>query len=394
MAYTIESAPRGAHPPARTSARRGPRGIRFGVGFAIVGGGLLMAGAVLMTAAHVTSTSLTARSVLGTATPVTVAAAIRMDAYRHLSDAHRQLAERSERSRLLVEIADAAASEPQLADAGPGAAGSCGLSLTDRTVAFVDDPARAGAPAPTVGDFVATASGDFAGPPCLTDGDLKTASLSPAAGFSAAPRPAPAPVLAMAVSVTPDEREPAPVREYTGSIAPTASLPPAAGQRPRREDFSGYPASLAALDGRTAVYDIVAHTVYLPDGTRLEAHSGLGAKRDDPRHVHVRMHGATPPNVYDLKLREALFHGVRAIRLTPIERGKMFGRDGILAHTYMLGPNGQSNGCVSFRNYPAFLQAFLKGEVKRMVVVARLPAPPSRAMLRGVRGDQIALNGE
>ena len=38
---------------------------------------------------------------------------------------------------------------------------------------------------------------------------------------------------------------------------------------------------------------------------------------DDPRHVHVRMHGATPPHVYDLIPREALFHGVQALRLIP-----------------------------------------------------------------------------
>ena len=40
----------------------------------------------------------------------------------------------------------------------------------------------------------------------------------------------------------------------------------------------------------------------------------------------------------------------------------MHGRSGILAHTYMLGPNGQSNGCVSFNNYPAFLEAYERGE--------------------------------
>jgi hypothetical protein len=103
-------------------------------------------------------------------------------------------------------------------------------------------------------------------------------------------------------------------------------------------------------DGRTAIYDISARTVYLPNGRRLEAHSGLGAYMDNPRHVHLRMRGATPPNVYKLTLRESLFHGVRAIRLTPVDQGKMHGRAGILAHTYMLGPNGQSNGCVSFKN--------------------------------------------
>jgi hypothetical protein len=74
----------------------------------------------------------------------------------------------------------------------------------------------------------------------------------------------------------------------------------------------------APYDRDTAVYDISARTVYLPDGTRLEAHSGLGAKLDDPRYVHVKMHGATPPHVYDLSPREALFHGVPALRMKPV----------------------------------------------------------------------------
>lgn len=121
----------------------------------------------------------------------------------------------------------------------------------------------------------------------------------------------------------------------------------------------------------TAIYDISAHTVYLPDGTRLEAHSGLGDRLDDPRYVNERMRGATPPNVYELTPREKPFHGVRALRLTPVA-GHVYGRTGLLAHTYMLGPNGDSNGCVSFKNYNAFLQAFERGEVQRLVVVARL----------------------
>ena len=102
-------------------------------------------------------------------------------------------------------------------------------------------------------------------------------------------------------------------------------------------------------DSRTAVYDISARRVYLPNGEKLEAHSGLGDKIDDPRYVHVKMRGPTPPNVYDLTLREKLFHGVRAIRLNPVDDSKMFRRDGILAHPYMLGSNGQSNGCVVSR---------------------------------------------
>jgi hypothetical protein len=129
-------------------------------------------------------------------------------------------------------------------------------------------------------------------------------------------------------------------------------------------------------DGRTAIYDITAHTVYLPNGRRLEAHSGLGSLMDSPRHVHLKMRGATPPNVYNLALRERIFHGVRAIRLNPVDDGRMHGRDGILAHSYMLGSNGQSNGCVAFRTYPEFLDAFRKGEVTRLAVVDHLESPP------------------
>jgi len=125
----------------------------------------------------------------------------------------------------------------------------------------------------------------------------------------------------------------------------------------------------ARYDQFTAVYDISAHTVYLPNGTRLEAHSGLGSMLDDPRSVTQKMRGATPPTVYALTPREQLFHGVQALRLTPLG-GNVYGRAGLLAHTFMLGPNGDSNGCVSFRNYRAFLQAYQNGEIRRLAVVA------------------------
>ena len=129
-----------------------------------------------------------------------------------------------------------------------------------------------------------------------------------------------------------------------------------------------------------AVYDISARVVYMPNGEKLEAHSGLRDKLDDPRHVHVRMRGATPPGVYDLREREKLFHGVRALRLNPVGgSAAVHGRTGLLAHTYMLGPKGDSNGCLVFKNYDRFLQAYLKGEVKRLVVVAGRgqDAPPA-----------------
>jgi len=126
-------------------------------------------------------------------------------------------------------------------------------------------------------------------------------------------------------------------------------------------------------DRNTAIYDIAARTVYLPDGTRLEAHSGLGEYLDDPRHVDVRMRGATPPHVYELQPREELFHGVAALRLVPVGGdASIYGRAGLLAHTYMLGPNGDSNGCVSFKDYDAFLKAFHDGKITRLAVVAKL----------------------
>ena len=130
--------------------------------------------------------------------------------------------------------------------------------------------------------------------------------------------------------------------------------------------------SSGRYDRFTAVYDISAHTVYLPDGTQLEAHSGLGSRIDDPRYVHERMHGPTPPTLYDLKMREAPFHGVQAIRLIPVDEEGALGRTGLLAHTYMLGTRGDSNGCVSFRDYNAFLRAYQSQKIKRLAVVTHL----------------------
>ena len=123
----------------------------------------------------------------------------------------------------------------------------------------------------------------------------------------------------------------------------------------------------------TAIYDISAKVVHMPNGERLEAHSGLGDKLDDPRFAHVRMKGVTPPHTYTLTEREALFHGHRALRLNPVGGSSaIYGRAGLLTHPYLLGPNGDSNGCVSFKDYERFLQAYLRGEVKRLVVVASM----------------------
>jgi hypothetical protein len=125
-------------------------------------------------------------------------------------------------------------------------------------------------------------------------------------------------------------------------------------------------------DNLTAVYDISTRTVYMPNGLKLEAHSGFGSLMDDPGHVSERNVGATPPNVYDLKPRERLFHGVQALRMIPVDGNGTLGRSGLLAHSYMLGANGASNGCVSIKNYETFLKAFNNGEIKRLVVVTSL----------------------
>jgi hypothetical protein len=134
----------------------------------------------------------------------------------------------------------------------------------------------------------------------------------------------------------------------------------------------GGSAPISGYDRYTAVYDISARIVYLPDGTRLEAHSGLGAALDDPRYVNVRAKGPTPPHVYELALREGSFHGVQALRLNPVGDGEIYGRAGFLAHPFMLGPNGDSNGCVSVKDYDAFLRAYQNGQIKKLAVVAKL----------------------
>jgi len=208
----------------------------------------------------------------------------------------------------------------------------------------------------------------------------------------AAPAPAPAPTRRMAAQERQTTVAPQALADGPSFLerifgAPETAAPQPTGRRrgsgralayaatPDTGLFGGARSAAAPSPGRydrfTAVYDISARTVYLPNGTRLEAHSGLREHLDDPRFVHVRMRGATPPNLYELTPREQLFHGVEALRLNPIGGGT-YGRAGLLAHTYMLGPNGDSNGCVSFRDYDAFLRAYKNGEVKRLAVVAHM----------------------
>jgi Tlde1 domain len=173
----------------------------------------------------------------------------------------------------------------------------------------------------------------------------------------------------------------APAYALASASESAASLSAPSETRPRPMTIASAVAAFSEPDSKIAIYDIAAHTVYMPNGDTLEAHSGLGERLDNPRFVNVKMKGPTPPNVYKMSLRERAFHGVRAIRLNPVDESKMYGRDGMLAHTYMLRNRGHSNGCVVFSNYPAFLAAFQRGDVDRLVVVEHLdrkPIPSSR----------------
>lgn len=172
-----------------------------------------------------------------------------------------------------------------------------------------------------------------------------------------------------------------PGKPKAAAAAPEAAL---AYARTDDEDDStdmpklGKPALAPVARNGVAIYDISAGTVYLPNGERLEAHSGLGSMRDDPRYVDRKMRGPTPPHTYNLAMREALFHGVEAIRLHPVGgAGAIHDRVGLLAHTYMLGKRGDSNGCVSFKDYKRFLAAFKRGEIKQLVVVPKMNGAPA-----------------
>jgi hypothetical protein len=138
--------------------------------------------------------------------------------------------------------------------------------------------------------------------------------------------------------------------------------------------------AVLAAHPNTVLYDITKRAVYMPDGTKLEAHSGFGEWLDDPDSMHRKNVGVTPPNVYAVSFREKPFHGVRALRMKPVGDGKMYGRDGILAHSFLLGEAGASNGCISIREYDAFLKAFEDGQFNRIIVVRSIDEPMPRVV--------------
>jgi hypothetical protein len=160
---------------------------------------------------------------------------------------------------------------------------------------------------------------------------------------------------------------------YASPDTTTLATPAAPAKTSIFSIFSPQPTHPAGYDEHTAVYDISARVLYMPDGAKIEAHSGLGEYMDDPNHVNEHLRGATPPDLYDLQPRESLFHGVAAIRLVPVGGEEaVYGRAGLLAHPFMMGDNGDSNGCVSIKDYDAFLKAFQDGKVTRLAVVAKL----------------------
>lgn len=230
----------------------------------------------------------------------------------------------------------------------------------------------------------------YHGPPLPHFAAQRPASGAPAMADTSkiVPLPTPNPLFATTRTTV----VPLPMRRPLLPDAPgerMASLPPAPDLKPGRLDArpedeeSPAPAEDGGLALPTpgsgyAIYDIKRKMVYMPNGDQLEAHSGYGDKMDDIRHVSVRMLGPTPPNTYHLTMREALFHGVEALRLNPVGGGRMYGRTGFLTHSYLLGPRGDSNGCISFKDYDRFLAAYKRGEVKKMVVVASLPNAPEK----------------
>lgn len=202
---------------------------------------------------------------------------------------------------------------------------------------------------------------------------------------STADKPAKPAALAAIAAVAPQK----PSRAADGDDKPTA-LAFAKPDNPMREEPTRPSQSAPAWPGigtKVAVYDIAGGMVYMPNGSKLEAHSGIGKMRDNPNFTHVTMRGPTPPGTYKLSMRETPFHGVAAIRLTPVDGRAPQGRTGLLAHSFLLRVRGDSHGCVAFADYNAFLKAFQRGDITHMVIV---PKWDGKRPGRGTNGGFMA----
>lgn len=292
-------------------------------------------------------------------------------------------ATRAETDRAVADRTDSVARRgDKLATARPTSRLAANAAASDTEILLFDPRYFSGA---SPGSFAAMAALDAAAAPVQAVGlrAQQSSATTPSARQIVQSATSPVPQLRLAHNAPTREAAHAGRAEATAAADPQSTLFERLFGRPSpltlayaSPDDAGLAAGSNIAAGRydrtTAVYDISAHVVYMPDGSRLEAHSGYGGMLDDPRHADAKNRGVTPPNLYDLELREASFHGVRALRLKPEDESKVFGRSGLLAHSFMLGPNGDSNGCVSFRNYDAFLRAYLNHEITRLAVVARL----------------------
>lgn len=194
-----------------------------------------------------------------------------------------------------------------------------------------------------------------------------------------APLPEPRPLIETAKLEDEPPAEDKPAARNAPQLKPQATE-----EKPRRSLFGSLFGNKGD-DGRwpghgtkVAIYDVSNATVYLPDGTKLRAHSGIGKMRDNPRYEHVKMNGPTPAGIYRLSMRESRFYGVEAIRMTSIDGRDPKNRTGLLTHTNLLRGQIGSHGCVAFQNYEPFLKAFKRGHVTMMVVVPELPSSNTR----------------
>jgi len=61
--------------------------------------------------------------------------------------------------------------------------------------------------------------------------------------------------------------------------------------------------------------------------------------------------------------------------MKPVGSGNMYGRDGILAHSFLLGEAGASNGCISVKDYDKFLKAYEDGKFNQIIVLRSADEP-------------------
>jgi hypothetical protein len=216
----------------------------------------------------------------------------------------------------------------------------------------------------------------------------QTVALAPSAPESySLPQAGPLPVIRPAAGTRGDDGKPAAKPGALAAIAAVAPQKPdrnngdkptalafAKPNNPMREEPEAPAPSSPKWPGigtKVAIYDITNAVVHMPDGSKLEAHSGIGSMRDNPKFTHVKMRGPTPPGTYKLSMREKLFHGVAAIRLTSVDGKHPQNRTGLLAHSFLLRVRGDSHGCVAFADYDKFLKAFQRGQITHMIIVPK-----------------------